>query len=277
MKNIYASLIVFFISLQSGSLHGQNFERLNITVTKDFKTLKLPGTGGLRGGQFSNIDFNQDGIQDLFIFDRNGDQIIPLIKTGAIGSLDYVFAPEYIPMFPKLRNWALLVDYNNDGIQDIFASSSLYPGCIEVWKGKREDARLIFKLVTFNYGLAEILQFPITNGFTQIYVSSIDLPAIADVDFDGDMDIVSFEPDGSFATYYQNLSVEENLGQDSLKYIRKDICWGKFAENQFNDAIVLSDNSFSCASGITTGGNQGVRHSGSTLCIFDMDGDLDLD
>ena len=260
------------------ALAGQNFDRIDIPVYQNNKQLLLPFTGGLKAGQFSNIDFNQDGIKDLFVFDRNGDQVLPFIKIGLPGSLEYRFAPEYISVFPEMRNWALLVDFNQDGVEDIFCSSGVYPGSMEAWKGNRDsNGRLTFKRLTFNYGIPEILQFPISNGYTQIYVSSIDLPAVADADGDGDMDIISFEADGSFASFYKNVSVEENLGIDSLKYVRADICWGKFAENQFNEDINLSSDAFSCASGFTGGGNSGVRHSGSSLTLFDSDGDGDMD
>jgi len=260
------------------ALSGQNFDRIDIPVYQNNKQLLLPYTGGLKAGQFSNIDLNQDGIKDLFVFDRNGDQVLPFIKIGLPGSLEYRFAPEYISVFPEMRNWALLVDFNQDGVEDIFCSSGVYPGSMEAWKGNRDsNGRLTFKRLTFNYGIPEILQFPISNGYTQIYVSSIDLPAVADADGDGDMDIISFEADGSFASFYKNVSVEENLGIDSLKYVRADICWGKFAENQFNEDINLSSDAFSCASGFTGGGNSGVRHSGSSLTLFDSDGDGDMD
>ena len=260
------------------ALAGQNFDKIDIPVYQNNKQLLLPFTGGLKAGQFSNIDFNQDGIKDLFVFDRNGDQVLPFIKIGLPGSLEYRFAPEYISVFPEMRNWALLVDFNQDGVEDIFCSSGVYPGSMEAWKGNRDsNGRLTFKRLTFNYGIPEILQFPISNGYTQIYVSSIDLPAVADADGDGDMDIISFEADGSFASFYKNVSVEENLGIDSLKYVRADICWGKFAENQFNEDINLSSDAFSCASGFTGGGNSGVRHSGSSLTLFDSDGDGDMD
>ena len=270
-------LLFIFISGSTRNL-AQNFERLDIPVQSEGKILNLPFTGGLRSGQFSNIDFDGNGLQDLFVFDRNGDQVLPFVKTGPIGSLEYRYAPEYISIFPKMRNWSLLMDYNNDGVKDIFTSSSFYPACIEVWKGHKDNnGRLSFKLVKFDYGLHEILQIPVSGGYTNIYVSSIDLPGIADLDQDGDIDIVSFEPDGSYATMYQNVSKEENLGIDSLKFIRKDVCWGKFAENQFNDQITLSDDAFKCANGFVGGSNPGVRHSGSSLCIFDNDGDGDMD
>jgi hypothetical protein len=271
MASVIRNYAVFFVIISLFGIHtsliSQNFDRLDVPIYQGTHQLKLPNTGGLRAPQFSNIDLNGDGRKDLFVFDRNGDQVLTFLKSGANGSLDYTFNPEYIPIFPSLRNWALLVDYNKDGITDIYSSSGKYPGSVEVWKGKKDaNGRITFKLLTFNYGLAEILQFPISNGYTQIYVSSIDLPAVVDVDSDGDMDMLSFEADGSYSSYYRNVSVEENLGLDSIKYIRQDICWGKFAEN-----------AFSCSSGFNEGGNSGVRHSGSSITLFDNDGDGDMD
>ncbi|MBK8515497.1 MAG: hypothetical protein IPL55_04170 [Saprospiraceae bacterium] len=72
------------------------------------------------------------------------------------------------------------------------------------------------------------------------------MPGVVDVDGDGDIDMISFEADGSYASFYKNLSVEENLGIDSMKFIRQDLCWGKFAENQFGEALTLSSSPFSC-------------------------------
>ncbi len=264
------------LMLNTGLLIGQSFERMDVPVYKDGVLLPLFNAGGLRNPQFSNIDFDGDGIQDLFVFDKNGDVILPFIKTGQKGSLDYKFAPEYIDRFPKLQAWTLLVDYNHDGIQDIFTSSASLPNCcVEVWQGNRDNiGKLYYTKVLFD-GLPfrDILQFQIGGSYTNIYVSSVDLPAIVDVDGDGDIDIVSFEPDGSYASFYKNVAVEEGLGKDVLKFVRQDICWGKFAENQYNEKLTLSDNAFGCANPFWDGGNTGLRHSGSTLTIFDTNGD----
>jgi len=176
-----------------------------------------------------------------------------------------------------MRDWCLLIDFNNDGIKDIFTSANSIPVSIEVWRGKRKNGVLSFELVRFDQELRDILIFGASGGSANIYVSSQDLPAIADVDGDGDIDIVTFEPDGSYASYFQNVSIEENLGLDTLKYIRKDLCWGKFSENQFNENIKLSLDPFSCADYFLTGGNVGTRHSGSSLCLLDFDGDKDMD
>lgn len=276
---MHRTFIVLLVTLSIvGSSFSQDFSRMNIPIIVNDRELAFPFTGGLKTGQFSNIDFNEDGLADLFVFDRNGDQVLPFIKTAGKGNLNYEFAPQYITDFPPLRNWAFIRDYNRDGIPDIFTSSNVLPGCVEVWKGSKDtNGKLRFSRLRFNYGFPDILQIPVSSGYAQIYVSNIDLPSIEDVDGDGDMDILSFEPDGGFASFYQNVNIEEGLPADSLKYIRKDICWGKFSENQFNDGITLSDNPFICASGFTEGGNTGVRHSGSSVTWIDMDGDNDMD
>lgn len=259
---------------------SQNFDKLNIPIKNNGSDLTLLNVGGLKAPQFSNIDFNGDGIDDLFIFDRNGDVIIPLVKIGSTGSLDYRYAPEYIEQFPKLQAWALLEDFNDDGVPDIFTSSSVWPNCcVEVWRGSRnQDGTLSYRLVTFK-GLPfrEILQFHLGNSSANIYVSPIDLPAIKDVDGDGDLDIISFEPDGSYASFYQNVAIDEGLGLDTFKFVRTDPCWGKFSENQYNDSLKISDNAFGCASFLKENGQTGLRHSGSTLTIFDSNGDGLLD
>ena len=106
--------------------------------------------GGLIAPQFSNMDFNEDGLQDLFIFDRNSNSIITLLKKNGKGNFEYEYAPQYQEMFPALSQWALLYDYNQDGIEDIFTSSTIYPQCcIEVWKGNRSQGRLTFQRQIF--------------------------------------------------------------------------------------------------------------------------------
>ena len=112
--------------------------------------LKLPWAGGLIGGQFSSIDLNFDGVKDLFVFDRSGNRISTYINQGTTGQSSYVYAPEYASKFPELFNWALLVDYNNDGKEDIF--TFVQGGC-RVFKNTSSSGNGIsFQLVTLTPG-----------------------------------------------------------------------------------------------------------------------------
>ena len=101
--------------------------------------------GGYNAPQFSNIDFNRDGITDLISFDRHGDILIPYIHLPASGR--WIVDWSYASSFPKLVDWVLVVDYNHDGVEDLFTSASPYgiPG-ISVYKGSYENDEWKFTL-----------------------------------------------------------------------------------------------------------------------------------
>ena len=100
-----------------------------ITVLKNNIELLNPWTGGINFCQFSKVDLNLDGFKDLFLFDKsgkngtsNGNKKIPFIFDPITNTFTY--APEYINNFPDLTDWALLIDYNQDGKNDIFTSNN---------------------------------------------------------------------------------------------------------------------------------------------------------
>ena len=265
--------IIFFLLFFSKTIFGQNFDQIDIPILKNSNVLQLSAAGGMRSPQFSNIDFNNDKISDLFVFDRNGDQILPFVHVGAPGTTDYRYAPEYISQFPSLKSWALLVDYNHDGLEDIFASGDV-ANCIEVWRAKKSsDNRITYKKLRFNHStFPNVLSFLYGGFYTQVFVSWLDIPAIIDMDGDGDLDIASFEAGGGQVVLYKNHSVEDNLGIDSLDYYPVDFCWGKFTESQTNEIISLGKNKFTCG-GTDLSTHDGLRHTGSTLTVLDVNGD----
>src|SRR5688500_15631463 len=83
-------------------------------------TLRNAWAGGMDKPQFSNIDLNQDPCADLFVFERIDDKISLFIGLAGGG---FEYRPEYEKMFPAVRVWALLLDYNKDGKEDIFTFS----------------------------------------------------------------------------------------------------------------------------------------------------------
>ena len=101
----------------------------NIIVSKNNMELNNAWAGGMNFCQFSKIDLNLDGYDDLFIFDRsgkngtvNGNKIIPFVFDNNLN--EYIYSPSYINLFPDLQDWVLLVDYNQDNKVDIFTSSN---------------------------------------------------------------------------------------------------------------------------------------------------------
>ncbi len=267
----FSILIVWAFSAFSG-LYGQELLLSDVKVQVDDRELKYPFIGGLIAAQFSNIDINLDGTEDLLVFDRLGGVVSPLISDGQ----SYSYDPSYADIFPPAKNWMLLRDYDGDGIMDVFCSPTTIsiPG-VEVWKGSIVDNRLQYDLILNPERDFDILYIPLGSGFTQIYVSVIDLPEIIDVDQDGDMDILSFEPSGSYVFYYQNMAIERGLAADQLEFQLGDQCYGKFFESGFSEVIDLSPNDRECANfaGRPESGGVQNRHSGSTITVIDPNGD----
>jgi hypothetical protein len=79
------------------------------------------------------------------------------------------------------------------------------------------------------------------GSFSNLYVSSSDIPAYVDVDFDSDIDILTFSISGQRIEYHQNQSMELYGHNDSLVFVLKNECWGKFSEDPNNNSLILND------------------------------------
>ncbi len=253
------------------------FQTLSVPVSKNNTLLKNPWVGGLDAPQFSPVNWNNDGIEDLFVFDRSGNKAYTFIGKG---NGVYEYAPVYERTLPYIENWALIRDFNKDGAPDIFCWAN---GGIRVYRGKRVNGMVEYEFITGKYDssgnlLTDLLTF--TNYSApnypkvNIYVLTDDIPGLVDVNGDGDLDIVSFSFFASSAEYYENQSVEQGFGADSLIFdsYNLDLCWGKFFEGSFTNTISLGQ----CKQGGMEG-SEAARHAGSTICLFDKDGDGDQD
>ncbi len=254
----------------------------HIKVTERGKVLEKPWDGGFNNPQFSTADLNHDGLEDLVIFDASDNRIYTYINGGDSGVVDYYWAPEYTRNFPPLHDMVLMRDYNCDGIADIFAYSS---AGIQVWKGRYDSLNhLAFDFVIFR------LTYPSGSFDINIYIDPVNLPAITDVDGDGDLDIVAFEQFGGTVAWYQNRSQELGYGCDSLLFIKKTNCWGEFCEcSSWRNTITLNYNDPNCfyipfyspKGSEWLAGHYGqdtlTRHAGSTVTLFDQDRDGDME
>src|SRR4030095_4973116 len=264
------SLFLLLISLQAKSQ-----ERFDAGVRIGADELNMPWTGGFNSPQFANIDLNRDGITDLISFDRQGDILIPYIHLPATGR--WIVDWNYVSIFPKLVDWVFITDYNHDGVEDLFTSSSATGiAGISVYKGSYENDQWLFIIQPDRDKL--YLQVPAQSFLTNLYVSWDDIPGISDIDNDGDVDVLSFDPSGLHIVYYKNKSVENGWGSDSLRYELEDFCWGKILENELNQQVYLSDDPDVCSDGHFTGEDHITpRHAGSTILALDFDFDGDKD
>ncbi|MCB0610420.1 MAG: T9SS type A sorting domain-containing protein [Lewinellaceae bacterium] len=269
----YRSLWVLLLCCYSAVAFGQPLPAADIPVTVGGVLLKNPWAGGLNCPQPSAVDLNNDGLQDLYIFDRVGDVHLTFINQGTPGHPDFVLAPEYALNFPVIHNWCLLRDYDGDGIQDIFSYSDQAFDAVMVYKGHYQAGKLAFTRFHFQ-GPADVIYIP---GPTQLYVSTIDYPAVDDLDCDGDLDILTFNVAGGIIELYTNRSVEMGYGRDSLIYKLAEGCWGGIYESGLQVEVTLSPVMGECADHFWDPDDTPLqfRHSGSTLVTFDGDGDGD--
>lgn len=258
------------IGMMVGPAFGQfGFEyQDDILVSRSGQALEMPWAGGLNYPQFSSFDFDFDNDEDLFVFDRSSNNVLVYLQEDAGGGPFYRYAPQAANSFPlDLRYRATLVDYDLDGRKDLFTYGL---GGLRVFRNTgNAGIGLQWSLIT------EILYSQYPNLYSNLYVSSADIPAITDVDNDGDIDILTFSQNGTHVEYHQNQSMELYGIPDSLSYVLKNECWGKFSEDINTFTLTLNDPTYPCiGSAIPNplrGSETKKKHSGSTLLAFDYD------
>ncbi len=259
-KYILIVAALFLLSIQNfGQVFG--FYRTdsitvidNILSTND--TLTLAWSGGLSHSEFSSIDIDLDGTLDLYVFDRVGHRFMVLKNNGIPNTVSYKNHWADDASFPGIGEWVLLEDYDGDGKNDIF---HYWNGGISVWKNVSVPGTVQFTLTK-----SQLYSYYNPNTLV-LYVSPADIPAISDIDLDGDLDILTFGFSSGCVEFHKNLSQENYGNNDSLEFVLITDNWGLFSEGVSLFDIGLGD---SCDTG---------RHTGSNILAIDMNGDHDKD
>lgn len=273
LKFLFFSTCFFLLSLMANAQLYFNRTDTVIVQLANGIPLKNPWAGGLNFLQVSDIDLNYDGIMDLFVFDRTGNKISTFINGGTANTVDYKYDHSFVNKFPKLDSWALLRDYNCDGKMDIFTHTNLG---IQVYKNDGDAVNgLHFTLAKHTLYAYYIDTNPPSN-YLNLYVTSTDIPAIYDVDNDGDLDVLTFDFAGTRMQWSKNFSLENYGTCDSLNYFMLvDECFGDFEENFSNNSVNLDVCSASehLAPLIENLDDRSSRHAGSCTLCADLNGD----
>ena len=92
------------------------------------KKLINPWAGGLNAAQYTKMDLNGDNVEDLIVFERTSGTISTFLAATDPANAQkkiWIHAPAYQYRFPKIDNWMILADYNNDGLKDLFTFTPL--------------------------------------------------------------------------------------------------------------------------------------------------------
>ena len=257
------ALCLLLALIHFANLYPQNKQGIQVKNLLNDQNYAYPWAGGMNACQFGEIDLDQDGLKDLFVFDRMGDRIMTFLNKGIPDSIAYEYAPQYAFDFPELYDWVIFRDYDQDGKNDIFTYAKGLAGML-VFRNVSSGGELKFKqmvdpfLTSFQGG-----------GYTNILVTYADYPGIVDLDDDGDLDILTFWGLGSFVELHKNLSMEKYGIPDSLDYEKIESCWGQFAESDESNTIYLD----TCFGKSLKFKGKEERHTGSTFLVNDMDGD----
>lgn len=270
MRELFLCLVLFIhVSGNAQLWIGMD----TISVQESGYVLKMPWAGGINAATFSNCDVNFDGKNDLVVYDKLNNSALGMYKcfvnVGATGQAKYEYRPEITSRFPTTYYWAVMYDYNTDNKTDLFISTT---GGIQVWKNIGNAStglkfQLMYSLLYSDYNPSG------SPMVANIYAGGVGIPGFADVDNDGDMDILTFSASGVFVEYHKNKQKELSLPNDSLRFILADGCWGNFSESACQVSLAVCPN----PKPTEIPNYQKVQHAGATLMCFDRDGDGDQD
>jgi len=226
-----------------------------MALSKGGIALRQAFAGGMHSGQFFLFDVNGDSEEDLVVFDRAGD----VVKVFTEAEGQYVYQPDLGQFFPEnLENWIFLIDYNCDGRKDLFTYSSFG---VRIFLNTSADGE---------FPEWELTEDPLYtqsgSNSVNLLVNPSDIPAIHDMDGDGDIDILAFNfSSGQTAEVYENRSVD-NTGSCGLDYVRTNQRWGGFSECNCGNYQFAP---FTCSSPA-----ERVMHiEGKAFLIADINGD----
>lgn len=251
--------LLFFLGLAAvlGAVFGEASAQQVPPQVFSPQTTPQAWFGGINAAHFAALDINGDGLEDYIAFDRVGSRV-------RCFSHDWQWLQGAEQHLPPLRAWVQTHDYNGDGQKDIFTFNGI-------------SGIAVYKNVSGNFQkITDGLEAEMFGRNTPLYCTGEDYPVIADIDGDGDLDVLNFwvPSSGDFLLYYRNFAAEELGRADTFLLRVEDWSWGCFVESEESNVIYLDScsprNTVQEVAGAVAGngGRPVPKHAGSTLWAF---------
>ena len=270
----FLTLLLLVLYLPAGAqFQGRVFEEdASIKAFAGNNEKNIAWCGGFNNAQFSMGDINNDGLQDLVIFENSMALVRTFLNTGTATMPIYTYAPAYVQPFIKFSPWGYdylkLEDYNRDGIPDMFVRGA---GGFTAFRGYYDQNVL-------NFTYYKELRYNSPFGRINCYSGGGEIPGIADVDHDGDLDFFGYHEDGRIVYFFKNCQVEHHLPNDSIEVCKPSNCWGNMVQD-YDRAFRLNVQDTICNQAFVAPNYdcKGLVHGANAICVLDIDGDGDFD
>ncbi|MCM2272466.1 MAG: VCBS repeat-containing protein [candidate division Zixibacteria bacterium] len=190
-------LLILMLTLTATARAGYEKQYSPFPVSRSGQPIPMPFWGGINGPKPSLVDFDRDGLADLFIGDGAG-KLAYFRNTGTQA------APVWTPVTERLGGidigtWHLFADIDADNDLDLFCDPR--NAKVAFWRNTTVGDRISFELED--------------TAFAGFLVGAFNTPAFADIDGDLDLDFFFGAPSG-LLEFYRN---DGTLGAPLFQFI----------------------------------------------------------
>jgi len=228
---------VFFVLLGIGNAF--DFELINNSVIISGENFysENPFFGGINKPKVQWVDWNSDGLIDLFLLDED-KKLKYFQNIGTENNAQFELNQTSFQHI-NCENWFYFADFDNDSEFELMAQSTQNSMQISYYEN--------------NNGELEVLTLGILDGNGALVLGeSVVTPTFTDIDNDGDLDFFTGSVLGT-VSYYENIGFNNNIPLF------------EFQTNDWQDILIIGQSQTE------------NRHGANAINFIDLDGDMDLD